>query len=184
MKRIFLTLALIATILILVAVVMGLNVGDAQTLNPEVQSRISSHMLMGLVALTFAILVHAISLTYFMGTGRWIEETSKAYSLGTEFHQRNQQFKYRMLPGLAFCVVMFITTGALGAVADPATPMSLDGTLGMTGSRIHFSAAMLTIFVNLIVNFSQYVAISRNMNLVEEILSEVRRIREERGLPT
>ena len=183
-KRIFLTLAAVATILLCISLVLGLNVGDATQLDPAIQSKISTHMLVGLGALTFATLVHAITLTYFMGTGRWIEETSNAYSLGADYHTRNQKIKYGMLPGLSVCVLLLITTGALGAVADPATPMSLDGTLGLTGAQIHFGFAVLTAIANLVTNFSQFVAINRNSNLVEEVLTEVHRIREERGLPT
>ena len=36
--------------------------------------------------------------------------------------------------------------------------------------------------VNLLTNFTQFVAISRNSDVVDSVLEEVRRIREERGL--
>lgn len=182
MQRIFLTLASLATIFLTAAIVMGLNVGDAKSLDPITQSRISSHMLVGLGALTFVTLVHAITLTYFMGTGRWIEETSEAYSLGDSFYKANQKLKYSTLPGMTLCVVLLITTGALGAIADPATPLSLDGTLGMTGAQIHFLVAVLTAIANLATNFSQYIGISKNTTVVDSVLEEVRRMREERGL--
>ncbi len=81
------------------------------------------------------------------------------------------------------CLVLMITTGALGAAADPATPVSLDGFLGMTGSTIHFTMAVTTAAVNLIVNIVEYIAIYRNGLIVEGVLAEVRRIRLERGLP-
>ena len=183
MKRIFLTLATLATGLLLATIVLGLNVGDAKKLDQATQSGISTHMLIGLGALTFATLVHAISLTYFMGTGRWIEETSNAYSLGDSFYTQNQKIKYGTLPGMIVCMLLLVSTGALGAIADPATPMSLDGTLGLTGARIHFVGAILTVIVNLLTNFVQFVAISRNTNVVDSVLEEVRRIRQERGLP-
>lgn len=181
-KRIFLTLASLSTCFLIAAVVMGLNVGDAKSLDPATQSRISNHMLVGLGALTFATLVHAISLTYFMGTGRWIEETSNAYSLSPDFYNSNQKNKYSILPGMTICMLLLIATGALGAIADPATPMNLDGTLGLTGSRIHFFGAIVTLLANLLTNFLQFVAISRNSHVVDSVLEEVRRIREERGL--
>lgn len=167
----------------IVAVVLGLNIGDAKSLNPETQSRVSTHMLVGLGTLTFATLVHAISLTYFMGTGRWIEETSHAYSLGSSFHDRSQQIKYRTLPGMTLCILLLVTTGAVGAVADPATHFSLDGTLGLTGAQVHFFTAVTTGLINLVVYFTQFVAIAKNSSIVDSVLGEVRRIREERGLP-
>ncbi|MEZ6124399.1 MAG: hypothetical protein R3C49_14670 [Planctomycetaceae bacterium] len=114
MKRIFLTLAISAAVFLIATIVLGLNIGDAKELNPATQSRISTHMLVGLAALTFATLVHAITLTYFMGTGRWLEETSKAYSLDAAYYDRSQKIKYGTLPGLTVCVLLLITTGAAG----------------------------------------------------------------------
>lgn len=184
MKRIFGTLAIFAAILLLITIVMGLNIGDAEKLNKQTQSQIGSHMLIGMAALAFSIFVHAISLTYFMGTGRWIEETSNAYSLGESFYQASKKIKYGTLPGLTSCIGLLIATGAFGAVADPATEANIDGFLGMTGARIHFLIAVSTAIVNVLVNFSQYIAISRNTSVVEAVLTEVQRIRTERGLPT
>lgn len=182
MKRIFVTLAVCATALLILTIVLGLNIGDATS--AEAQGQISQHMLIGMGALTFGILVHAISLTYFMGTGRWIEETSNAYGLGEELYNRSQKIKYGTLPGLTICVGLLIATGAFGAVADPATQISLDGFLGMSGATIHFAIAVTTAVVNMLTNFSQFVAISKNSQVVESVLAEVRRIRTERGLPT
>lgn len=182
MKRIFLTLAVTACALLITSVVFGLNIGDAKT--AEASSQVGTHMLIGLAALTFSILVHAISLTYFMGTGRWIEETSTAYSLGDSLYQQSQKIKYGTLPGMTCCVLLLISTGGFGAVADPATQISLDGFLGLTSAQIHFIMAMLTALANVLVNFSQYFAIARNTQVVEAVLAEVHRIRSERGLPT
>lgn len=183
MKRIFLTLAVLANSALLTAVIMGLMVGTAESLDPVVQGRVSRHMLIGLGALTFATLVHAILFTYFMGTGRWLEETSQAYSLDRQWYQQNQKIKYGVLPGMTVCLLLLITTGALGAAADPATPVSLDGTLGLSGATIHFLTAVICLFANLIVNLLEFVAITRNARIIEGVLAEVHRIRVERGLP-
>lgn len=182
MKRIFITLAICATSLLVLTIVLGLNIGDVRSV--EAQGQISQHMLIGMGALTFGILVHAISLTYFMGTGRWIEETSNAYGLTDDLYNKSQKIKYGTLPGLTICVGLLIATGAFGAVADPATPMSLDGVLGLSGATIHFIIAVTTAIANALTNFVQFVAISKNSQVVEAVLAEVRRIRTERGLPT
>jgi len=182
-NRIFLSLLVVSTVFLVVAVALGLKIGDVRSLDTSTQSQISFHMLVGLGALTFATLVHAICLTYFMGTGRWIEETSNAYSLDQSWYDQNQRIKYRTVAGMVLCVLLLISGGAFGAIADPATPMSLNGTLGMTSAQIHFFAAVLTIIVNVLTNFTQFVAISRNSVLVDGVLAEVCRIREERGLP-
>ena len=183
MKRIFLTLAVVAAILVIITIVMGLSIGDATRVDRAVQRSVSNHFLMGMAALAFCLLVHAISLTYFMGTGRWLEETSNAYSLGDSYYESSKKIKYGTLPGLTACVVLLITTAGLGAVADPGTMTSLGNPFGFTDAQIHFFAACLTALINVGVNFSQYVAISRNSAVVEQVLAEVRLIRQERGLP-
>ena len=184
MKRIFLPLAILASCLLILTIILGLNIGDAKSLDKGTQSQINTHMLVGLAALTFATLVHAISLTYFMGTGRWLEETSNAYSLGDSWYNESQKIKYRTLPGMTCCITLLIATGALGAVADPATPMSIDGFLGLTSSQLHFLCAVITAIVNMLTNVTQFAAISKHSGIVESVLEEVRKIREARGLPT
>ncbi len=84
---------------------------------------------------------------------------------------------------MTIVLVMLVTTGALGAVADPATPMSLDGIMGMSSRTLHFAVAITTAFANLVVNLMEFVAVLKNAVLVDGVLAEVRRIREERGLP-
>jgi hypothetical protein len=185
-KRIFLTLAILANITMLIAMTLGLQVGDPMKsggLDPEVNSRIGTHILIGLGALTSTTMVHALIFTYFMGTGRWLEETSAAYSLPQEWYQHNQKIKYGILPGIMISFLMILATGCFGAVADPATAVSLEGVFGMSDSTLHFSMALLTWLITMMIQFTQYVAISRNSAVVEGVLGEVRRIRMERGLP-
>ena len=183
-NRIFLTLAVLTVLCFAVNITLGLRIGDVSSPNPQTQTGISIHMLVGMGTLMFAMLVHAITLTYFMGTGRWLEETSNAYALDESFYNTNQRIKYRVVWGMTLCFVLLITTGALGALADPATPMSLDGTLGLKGSQFHFFTAITTVIVNLLTYFSEFIAISRNTTIVESVLAEVGRIRADRGLPT
>ena len=186
MKRIFLTLAILANVIMLVSLVLGLRIGDPMYrygLDPLVNTRISQHILIGLGALTAVTMIHALLLTYFMGTGRWLEETSLAYSLAPEWHRQNKKIKYGILPGIVISFLMIVATGSFGAVADPATAVSLEGVFGLSDSALHFTMAVMTWLVNLMVNGTQFVAIARNSAIVEGVLAEVRRIRIERGLP-
>ena len=182
-KRIFLTLSLVANAVLLYAITRGLNIEDAAVPSAETQQQVGLHMLIGLGALTFATLIHAISLTYFMGTGRFLEETSNAYSLSPDYCARSQQLKYRMLPGMVVCLLLLISTGALGAVADPATQASLAGTLGMTDAQIHLTGAIVTLLANLLATAQEYRSVSENSSIVDQVLADVQRIRRERGLP-
>ncbi|MCA9057473.1 MAG: hypothetical protein KDA85_03205, partial [Planctomycetaceae bacterium] len=146
MKRIFLTLAVLTNIALVCALTFGLRIGaeGSGSLDRAVQSRVGTHMLIGLGALTFASLVHAILFTYFMGTGRWLEETSRAYGLSEEYHQQNQKIKYGLLSGMSIVLLMLIATGGFGAAADAATEASLDGFLGMKGDKLHMLVAIST----------------------------------------
>lgn len=166
----------------LAAFVLGWIIDDPKSLDAVAQSQVKWHFLIAMAAMVFAMLCHAITLTYFMGTGRWLEETSRAYRLDAEFHAENQRLKYRVVPGMVVCILLLIVTGAFGAAADPASPVGKQ-IFGMQMSTVHFAVATLTIGLNLMVNLTEYGAIADNGTLVNRVVDEVRRIRHEKGLP-
>lgn len=183
MTRIFLTLAVLSNLAIVVAFLLGLNIGDAASADAAVQAAVRFHFQAAIGALVFAALVHAIVLTYFMGTGRWIEETASAYSLSNEWRRENQSLKYRTIPALVGAFFLLVVNGSLGAAVDPGSAVDFREVAGIAGARIHMLVAALALGVNVIVNVLEYGAIQRNGRLIDEVLAEVRRIREERGLP-
>jgi hypothetical protein len=180
--RIFLPLAFVSTASLLVAMGLGLAIDDPKVRSEAVQAGVQYHFLAALAALVFATLVHAIVLTYFMGTGRWLEETSSAYRLDPRLHARSQTIKYRTIPFMVLCFVMLIVTGAFGAAADPASPMQAKGWGGYSAGTIHLILACSTIAANLFVNWLEFRALEQNGDLIDEALAEVRRIRLEKGL--
>ncbi len=183
MKRIFLTLASVSTLLLCISLLLGLQIGDARTVDPAVQQTVTRHMLTALAALVFAALVHALVLTYFMGTGRWMEETCGAYHLPQDWREECNRLKYRSLPGMVTCIVLLVLTGAFGAASDPASPVQFQGWFGLSGATVHFLIASATLIANMYVNVLEFQALNRNSELVDEVLAEVRRMRTERGLP-
>ena len=162
---------------------LGVNIDDPASPTAASLASVRLHFLTAVGGLMFAALVHAIVLTYFMGTGRWIEETAQVYPLPPRIQQESRGLKYRILPAMAGCLVLLIVTGALGAAADPATRTGWQGLWGIPASTLHFSAAVVTLCLNAIVNYFQYAAIEYNGGLIEEVLQEVRRVRIEKGLP-
>jgi len=182
MTRIFLTLALCSTAALLVALGLGLGIGDASLRDSAVQSRVAVHFLTGVGALVFAVLIHALVVTYFMGTCRWLEETCAAYGLGSDWQAENRDLKWRLYPALSTSLVLLIATGALGGAADPASAVGFRGIAGLTAGQVHLAGAVLTLLVNAAVNVWEYAALRRNGDLVNRVLQEVRRIRLERGL--
>jgi hypothetical protein len=184
MKRVFLTLAIFGTVLLIAAFVLGMEIGDPRSVSAATRRLMSYHLLISVAALIFATLVHAVLLTYFMGTSRWMEEARLAYKLDTRWNQENRRLKYRTIPLMAACLLMLILNIPLGAIAVDRANWTLPGGHELTPSSVHFAFALLTIVINLAVNALEYKAIERNSELIGEVVQEVRRIRQEHGLPT
>jgi hypothetical protein len=182
MTRIFLPLSIVSTIFLVAAFVLGLQIDDPRVLDRTVQAGVSAHFLTALAAICFATLVHAMVLTYFMGTGRWIEETSQAYRLSATFFAENQSLKYRVIPAIIGCFALLLTTGAVGAAVDPASPVQLESWLGLSATMWHRTLAIVTLVANVAAHYGEYLALFRNGEVVEAVLAEVRRIRLEKGL--
>jgi len=178
--RIFTTLATFAALATLTAFAVGMSIGDAT--QKESQSAVGYHLLIGLGALIFTSLVHAIVLTYFMGTGRWLEETTTAYKLPWSYYTESKRLKYRTILWMFLCFLLLITTGAFGAASDPASAVGFRGFWGFTGGQVHLAIASITWIVNLGVNLYQFTTLSRNGEIIESVMNEVRRIRHEHGL--
>lgn len=184
MKRIFLTLTIVSTLLLIAAFVLGLEIGDPRSVSAATRRLMSYHLLTSVAALIFATLVHAVLLTYFMGTSRWMEEARLAYKLDLRWNAENRRLKYQTIPLMAACLVLLILNIPLGAMAVDRGGWMLPGGHELSPSRFHLLFAVLTIIVNLAVNALEYRSIHRNSQLIGEVLIEVRRIRQEHGLPT
>jgi len=180
--RVFLTLAIISTILLAFVFFLGLNIGDAKIAEPEIQSAVSKHFLMAIGGLVLGMLVHALVLTYFMGTGRWLEETSKAYQLPDSYRAEGQGLKYRTLPLMVGAIFMLVMTGGFGGAADPASPVGFQGWFGISPATLHLIVASLALAINAAANLQEFRALERNGEIIKQIVEEVRRIRNEHGL--
>ncbi|MEX0703668.1 MAG: hypothetical protein WD069_16345 [Planctomycetales bacterium] len=183
MKRIFLTLAAVGMALLGASFVFGLRIEDPRDVAEAALAARRLHLLTALAGLLFVALVHAVVLTYFMGTGRWIEETSRAYQLGEQWLAESRVLKHRTVPPMVLCLVLLILTAAFGAGADPASAVRFGDWLGLGPGTIHFLLAATTVGVNLVVNLLEYAALDRNGQLVDEVVARVLHIRRERGLP-
>jgi hypothetical protein len=180
MNRIFLSLAVVSTLLLMTA--MGFGIGIENPAELEEQGMVGRHQLVAFGGLIVALMVHGLVLTYFMGTGRWIEETSTTYGLGDKWRKENTALKYSALPLMVGSVFLLITAGAFGAAADPASPVGFQGWLGLSAASWHFLIAILALGLHLIATIVEYFALSRNGELIQEVMAEVQRIRTAHGL--
>ena len=90
--------------------------------------------------------------------------------------------KYRTILLMMVCFLLLIATGAFGAAADPASAVGFRGVWGFSGGAIHMTIALFTWAFNLLVNVYQFRVLTRNGEIVNAVLGEVRRIRTEHGL--
>jgi len=182
MTRIFSSLAVLSTCLLIVTFGLGWSIGDASMRDPVVQNRVSIHFLTAVGSLCAAIGVHALVITYFMGTGRWLEETCTAYRLGNDWQARSRNLKWGLYPSMMLALAMLIITGAFGGAADPASAFGFRGFGPLTAAHVHLFVAAATLLLNLIVNGMEFLALQRNSALVHDVLQRVRQIRIEKGL--
>lgn len=180
MTRIFLTLSTLSNLFLGVTLWLGFQIGDPSTAK-EV-GNVTVHIFSGLGALIFGIMVHSVVLTYFMGTGRWLEETCVAYRLGPAWYDKNKSLKWRLLPWLVLAILLLIVTGGFGGAADPGSTIRFQGWGGLTAAGVHQLVALTMLSANLLVNLGEYAALSENATLVNQVLAEVKRMRLERGL--
>lgn len=176
MNRIFLTTAIVSNLFLAVTYVVGWSMQDP-TIADSRGVPFSIHFLCGVASITLAMLIHAIVLTYFMGTGRWIEETSEAYCLGSSGRDNNVRLKYRTLPGMVGCLFLLIIVGGFGAASDAGAGVDF-----AAAGTIHMMLASLALLVNAFVSFVEYDSIRQNGQLIKDIMEQVRQIRRERGL--
>lgn len=177
MSRIFLTLSSVANGALLFTLILGWRIVDPASLEPGVRNAVTWHMLTALGAALLVLLVHAVALTYFMGTGRWLEETCEAYSLGEDARRANIRLKYRVIPGMVACMILVVVTGAFGAMADPAA-----NTPRPWAASVHLALALATLLTNVLVSWVEQRAIVQNGRLVDAVVERVTQIRLARGL--
>lgn len=141
-------------------------------------SRATTHMLVGIAAALVAVLVNSISVTYFIGTSRWCREVADAYHLDPAYADRSLQLKRRTFPYSLLGILTIILIVGLGASSDPGANL----TSHLFWRTWHFFAAVLgTMFIGYAF-LVQVRNVGANYQIIEQILSEVKRIREERGL--
>ena len=183
MNRIFLSLAVVSSLLLFATMGFGLWIENPAARDAAEQAIVQRHLLLAFGGLIVALMVHGLVLTYFMGTGRWIEETSTTYGLEEKWRKENTTLKYGTLPLMVGSVFLLIGAGAFGAAADPASPVGFQGWFGLSAATWHFLVAILALGLHLIATVVEYFALSRNGELIQEVMAEVHRIRAAHGLP-
>ncbi len=134
------------------------------------QADVRRHMMLGILAALVTVLVNSISVTYFIGTGRWCKEVSETYRLSSSFVERANGLKRRTFPWSLLGIVTTLAIATLGAASDP-------GTLHESTRQFvapHYFAAIGGTLVIAWALWRQSRGIRLNSRLIEEILAAVR----------
>src|SRR3954470_6117195 len=181
MSRIFLTLASLSFILVVVALTLGLTMGDldpqAQP-TPETLHRATFHRLTGVAAALAVVFVECIVVTYFIGTSRWCREVVETYHLDSSMIAESNRLKRRTFPWALIGMLTVVGIAALGGAADPGATVQLDTKVW---AYWHLLGAMLGIVLLIWTYLVAWNNISANHAIIERLMGEVARIRENRG---
>jgi hypothetical protein len=175
MTRIFTTLAVFLTLALLATFAVGLYCMALKDTDPLKKDVYLVHFTLGLFTAISVLFVHCIIFTYFLGTGRWVKEVGLAYGLpDARLPRQTRELKRSTFPAALFAMLITIATAAAGAGRQ----------LEVWHWGIHFTLAILTIFINLWAFTVEYRNVSTNAQVIDAVLAEVDRIRAERGLPS
>ena len=180
MKTIFLPLAVLSTLLLSGTLLLGLGIENAA--DAKLSHQVDYHLWTSIGGMLFATLVHGLVMTYFIGTGRWFEETARAYSLDDDCFHASKKLKYRTIMTIVAGFLLLLVAGTLGAAADPASPVGFTGWLGLSAATLPLLVAVSAVAVNTWTHVVEYTALDENAGLIDQMMSQVKRIRNERGL--
>ena len=177
MSRILVGLASLNTIVLLMAFTVGFLSEGRVNVSPGVpltdaQRMFTIHLIAGLSSALLTLLLHSLIFTYFIGTGRWVQEVVKAYRLSESLYDQSRSLKSRAFPYILGSILLVITTAILGAATDR----------GLLDHNLHLALATLAIGFNFWSYVAEYHAVVANSELINHIMGEVRRMRQERGL--
>jgi hypothetical protein len=185
--RIFFSLAIFSLLCVAAALLLGLYVGDLHSVidaslsdseRQTIIDRAVAHRLAGLAAALVVVLVNSIAVTYFIGTGRWCKEVVERYALDPALITRSKAIKRRAFPWAVSSMLLMVGVVAMGAAADPGTglPNTAEWVLP------HFLASLAIVGLLGVAYFVLASNIRAHYGVINEIVAEVRRIRQERGL--
>ena len=177
--RIFSSLAWFALVMMGAALMLGLSTGDLHVDHSEETLRFATvHRLTGVATALVVVFVNSIVVTYFIGTSRWCKEVSETYDLDRTFIARANQLKRRTFPWAVAGMLTVVGVIALGGAADPAT--------GRPGTENWVTPHMLGAFAALMIVawifWIEWQNIAANQTIIAKVLSEVKKIREAKGL--
>ncbi len=128
------------------------------------------HIWLGIIAVLVNLLVHSISVTYFIGTSRWCSEVVDAYELDPDLAEQSRRLKRRSFPWALLGILLTLGIASLGAAADPYNSTTASPSTWVT---LHWTVAMGGTVLIAIAFMSQVMAVSANYQVINTILAHV-----------
>jgi hypothetical protein len=181
MTRMLPTLASLSLMLFASALVLGLSIGDLYA-DPPTEATLAwrtRHMLTGVAAALAVVFVESIVVTYFIGTSRWCKEVTETYDLPRDDLAESTRLKRRTFPLAVVGMFAVIGVSSLGAASDPGGVFEREAA-GWANS--HLIAALVGFCVVAWTYYAAWLNIAANQAVIERIVAQVQRIRQERGL--
>ena len=180
MERTFARAALFAVALLAATAGLGLWIGDLHaTTDPAVLRWGTVHRLSGMFTALVVLLVNSVSVTYFIGTGRWCREVVETYRLDAALVEASKRLKRSAFPYAVIGMLAMVGIVALGGAADPGGGMAERSREWVTWhlvGGIGLAALIAWCFQ------SQLEPIRGQHELIGEVMAAVRRERAARGL--
>ncbi len=180
MEKTFARVAIFAVALLVATAGLGLWIGDLHdTTDPAVLRWATVHRLSGMLTALVVLLVNSISVTYFIGTGRWCREVVETYGLDGALIDRSKRLKRRAFPFAVVGMLSMVGIVALGGAADPGGGLAAKSrewvTWHLTGG-LGLAALIAWCFQ------SQLLPIREQHDLINDVMNDVRHERAVRGL--
>lgn len=179
MEQVFTRAALFALVLLAATACLGLWLGDLHGVtDPAILRWGTVHRLTGVLTALVVVLVNSLTVTYFIGTGRWVREVVEAYGLDAGLVERGRRLKRGAFPFALAGMLGVVAIVALGGAADPAS--------GRPGTRGWVTPHLLGgIGIGGLIAWcfqAQVPRIRRQQALIDDVMNEVRAERLRRGL--
>ena len=121
------------------------------------------HMLIGVMTLILCIAVHCIVFTYFMATAKWIQHAVSVKGLDAAYLGPTRSFKHQAFPAALGAILAVFIAAIFGAATDNK----------IAGVAWHHMLALTAFAINVAAAVVEYLAISRNGRLIDQILADL-----------
>jgi hypothetical protein len=159
MSRLFAILTILNLLLLVTALAVGYGVATHGWLH--------AHVLSGVIAALLSVLVQCICFTYFLGTGRWVTEATRAHKLDLGYYRRSRNLKrsatFHTLGGFVAILIVAGFGGAVLAVVTGVRPW------------MHGAAAWVGVIVYGLICWGEIRLIRLNLDMLDKLVAAVNR---------